>query len=280
MRLKTLHRPFEIELLTLNEYTAVPHKNTYFEMVFILEGSGVQIINEHELPYDSDKLFLIFPQDSHSFRIAITTSFCFIRFNESYLKTQHREWVQKLEYIFYNYDHLPGCILKTVTDKPMVRALTEALLREQQNGGPHHQEVIQQLLNTVISIAARNIASVQTAYPYQPSHPLSMLGYVHQNIKRPEALKIEELASYFHLSPNYVGEYFKKETGESLQKYIRHYRLQMIEAALIHTNRRISEIALDFGFTDTSHLNKMFHQEYGVSPTTFRKRLLEKSGHL
>jgi len=280
MRLKTLHRPFEIELLTLNEYTAVPHKNTYFEMVFILEGSGVQIINEHELPYDSDKLFLIFPQDSHSFRIAITTSFCFIRFNESYLKTQHREWVQKLEYIFYNYDHLPGCILKTVTDKPMVRALTEALLREQQNGGPHHQEVIQQLLNTVISIAARNIASVQTAYPYQPSHPLSMLGYVHQNIKRPGALKIEELASYFHLSPNYVGEYFKKETGESLQKYIRHYRLQMIEAALIHTNRRISEIALDFGFTDTSHLNKMFHQEYGVSPTTFRKRLLEKSGHL
>jgi len=162
----------------------------------------------------------------------------------------------------------------------MVRALTEALLREQQNGGPHHQEVIQQLLNTVISIAARNIASVQTAYPYQPSHPLSMLGYVHQNIKRPGALKIEELASYFHLSPNYVGEYFKKETGESLQKYIRHYRLQMIEAALIHTNRRISEIALDFGFTDTSHLNKMFHQEYGVSPTTFRKRLLEKSGHL
>ncbi|MGE8378805.1 MAG: helix-turn-helix transcriptional regulator, partial [Sphingobacterium sp.] len=129
-------------------------------------------------------------------------------------------------------------------------------------------------------IAARNIASVQTAYPYQPSHPLSMLGYVHQNIKRPGALKIEELASYFHLSPNYVGEYFKKETGESLQKYIRHYRLQMIEAALIHTNRRISEIALDFGFTDTSHLNKMFHQEYGVSPTTFRKRLLEKSGHL
>jgi len=280
MRLKTLHRPFEIELLTLDEYTAVPHKNTYFEMVFILEGSGVQIINEHELPYDSDKLFLVFPQDSHSFRIGLTTRFFFIRFNESYLKTQHREWVQKLEYIFYNHDHLPGCILKTVTDKPMVRALAEALLREQQNGGPHHQEVIQQLLNTVISIAARNIASVQTAYPYQPSHPLSMLGYVHQNIKRPEALKIEELASYFHLSPNYVGEYFKKETGESLQKYIRSYRLHMIEAALIHTNKRISEITLDFGFTDTSHLNKIFHQEYGVSPTTFRKRLLEKNGHL
>ena len=276
MRLKTLHRPFEIEMLTLNEYTAVPHKNTYFEMVFILEGKGIQIINQHELPYSRDKLFLIFPQDSHSFRIELTTNFFFIRFDESYLKTQHKEWVQKLEYIFYNHNHLPGCILKTVTDKPMVRALVEALVREQQNRGPHHQEVIQQLLNTVISIAARNIATLQTASAYQPSHPLSMLGYVHQNIKRPEALRIEELASCFHLSPNYVGEYFKKETGESLQKYIRSYRLQMIEAALIHTNKRISEIALDFGFTDISHLNKMFHKEYGVSPSAFRKNTSRK----
>ncbi len=166
MQIKNLYKPFEIELVEGDKYTAKEHRHTYFEMVFILEGKGLQIINKYELPYSVDKLFLIFPQDTHGFEIHETTRFFFLRFNESYLKIQSKEWLQKLEYIFHNHNHMPGCILKTVTDKPMIRSLAEALIREQKVAGIHHQEVIQQLLNTVLTIAARNIALLQAAGPY------------------------------------------------------------------------------------------------------------------
>lgn len=271
MQIKNLYKPFEIALLQADEYTAQEHRNTYFEMVFILEGKGVQIINKYQLPYSRDKLFLISPQDIHGFEIHETTSFFFLRFNESYLKMQPKEWLQKLEYIFHSHNHMPGCILKTITDKPMIRSLAEALLREQEAAGIYHQEVIQQLLNTMITIAARNIALSQANAPHHTAQPVSLLGYVHQHIYTPEALRAEKLAEKFSLSPTYISEYFKRETGEGLLQYINAYRMGLIEARLKHTSFRLGEIADEFGFTDTSHFNKMFQKHKGMSPSAFRK---------
>lgn len=271
MRLKNLHRPYEIELLEADQFKTRQFKNSFFELVYVLEGTGIQIINDVELPYGSDKLFLLFPQDRHGFEISEKTRFAFIRFNESYLRTQPKEWLQKLEYIFHNHDHLPGCILKTVTDKPLVRSLVEALLREQQSPGSSGVEVTQQLLNTVITIAARNIALIQHAEAYHPALPLSLLGYVHQHIHSPEALRVEKLAAYFHRSPTYVSQFFKRETGETLQNYVSRYRLALIESRLLYTNARLDDIAAEFGFTDSSHLNKTFKKLKGLSPSQYRR---------
>jgi len=273
MQIKNLYKPFEIGLLEADNYVAQEHKNTYFEMVYILEGEGIQIINNHQLDYGPNKLFLLFPQDTHGFEIKETTRFFFLRFNESYLKNQPKEWMQKLEYIFFNHNHLPGCILKNVADKQLIRALADALLREQNRSDVHQMEVMQQLLNTIITIAARNIAMINTAEKYHPAQPMSLLGYVHQNIYEPEALKIEKFAAHFNLSPNYVSEYFKRQTGESLHQYINTYRLQLIENRLQHTSYRLSEIAAEFGLTDVSHLNKLFKKHKGISPSTFRRNL-------
>lgn len=117
MEIRNLYEAFELDLLEVSEYDTRQHKNTFFEMVFVLEGDGIQVINNHKLPYSSNKLFLIFPQDIHGFEVNRQSKLFFIRFSESYLKTQSREWVQKLEFIFNNHNHLPGCILKNITDK-------------------------------------------------------------------------------------------------------------------------------------------------------------------
>lgn len=271
MQVSNLHKPFELGVFESDNYLAAEHKNTYFELVFILEGKGVQVINRHKLPYSSDKLFLIFPRDTYGFEIEERTRFFFLRFNESYLKTQSKEWLQKLEYIFHNHNHLPGCILKNVEDKPLIRALVQALVREQERGHDARLEVIQQLLNTIITIAATNIELQQTVTPRLVSQHTSVLGYIHLNIYTPEALRIEKLAAYFNMSPTYMSDYFKRQTGDTLQNYINIYRMQLIEARLLHTSSRLNEIASDFGLADVSHLNKLFKKYKGMSPTEFRK---------
>lgn len=273
MKIKNLYKPFEISVLEADNYVVQEHKNTYFEMVYILDGEGTQIINNHKLAYSPNKLFLLFPQDTHGFEIKETTRFFFLRFNESYLKNQPTEWLQKLEYIFHNHNHLPGCILKNVADKQLIRALAEALVREQSRNDNNQMEVMQQLLNTIITIAARNIAMIHTSEKYHPTQFLSVLGYVHQNIYTPQALKIQKFAEHFNVSANYVSEYFKRQTGESLQQYINTYKLQLIETRLLHTSYRLNEIAAEFGLTDVSHLNKLFKKHKGVSPSEFRKKM-------
>lgn len=273
MEIRNLYLPFELEFLDTKEYIAKEHKKTFFEMVFILEGKGVQLINQHKLPYAPDKLFLIFPQDRHGFEVQERTRFFFIRFNDSYLKTQSREWVQKMEFIFHNHNHLPGCILDNMADKPLVRAVVEALIREQINMPSQYNEVTTQLVNTIITLAARNIKQRSSQGPVADQGDVSvqLLNYIHQHIYEPEQLKTARLAAHFHISPSYISEYFKRHLGESLQHYITNYRLKLIETRLHHTDMRINEIAFEFGFTDESHLTRIFKKYRGQSPAAFRK---------
>lgn len=273
MEIRNLHQPFELDFLEVKEYEARKHRNTFFEMVFVLEGKGVQIINNHRLPYGSDKLFLIFPQDTHAFEISTASKFFFIRFNETYLKTQSREWVQKLEFIFLNHNHSPGCILKTITDKPLVRALVEALIREHINHQPQQQEVVKQLINTMITISARNILLMPPAVSgkSKTNNALELLNYIHQHIYEPEQLKAEKIARKFNFSPTYISEYFKTQIGQSLQEYITVYKLKLIETRLRFTDMQINEIVHELGFSDASHLNRLFKKYRGVSPSEYKK---------
>ena len=273
MEIKNIYQPFEIEYLQVKDYSVKEHKNTFFEMVFILEGKGMQSINKHTLPYKADKLFLIFPQDTHGFEIHKETKFFFIRFNDSFLKTQSRELIQKLEFIFLNHNHLPGCIVHNRTDKPLIRALVEALIREHVNQQPDRDDVIRHLINTIIAVTARNVTLMAPTASKNGklTSSIDLLTYIHQHIYSPEQLKVEKIAARFNISPTYVSEYFKTQVGESLQQYIVNYKMRLIETRLQYTDMQVNEIVYELGFTDASHLNRLFKKYKGVSPSEFRK---------
>lgn len=275
MEIKNLYQPYEIDFLEVNEYVAKEHKNSFFEMVFILEGEGIQMINHHKLPYSSNKLFLIFPEDKHGFEVQLPTKFFFIRFNDDYLKSQSKEWIHKVEYIFHNHNHMPGCILKNVADKPLIRALVEALMKENTHQFPQQNEVIAQLINTIITIAARNITLMDKVKrdTVNAEGTRALVNYIHQHIYQPDALKIEKIAEHFNLSVTYVSEYFKKHVGINLQQYIIDYKIQLIETRLRFTDMRITEIAYEFGFTDESHLNRIFKKYKNINPTEYRRKI-------
>lgn len=275
MDIRHIYQPFALEYLEVEHYEAHRHRNTYFELVFVLEGEGVQIINEHRLPYAKDKLFVIFPEDTHDFEVHTATKFCFIRFNREHLRSMAPDWLRQLEFIFHHHHHLPGCVLVNRTDKPLARALAEAMLREQDSEAPHGVEVLSQLLNTLITITARNIRLMA---PLIGSKELGgtiseLLHYIHQHICQPEALRAQKIAAHCHISPGYISEYFKDKTGLSMQEYIMNYRMKLVETRLRFTDMQVAAIVEELGFTDASHLNRLFRKYNGMAPGAFRKSL-------
>ena len=98
-----------------------------------------------------------------------------------------------------------------------------------------------------------------------------MLSYIQQHILEPKNLKAEIMSKHFHVSIHYLGKYFKKQTGDTLQNYIANFKMRLVETRLLHSDMRINEITYELGFSDESHLNRAFKKYKGMNPSEFRK---------
>jgi AraC-like DNA-binding protein len=277
MRKESLHMPFEIEFVTLEQYPKGSRHNSYFELIYIFSGTGIQYINQHKFNYKAGNMFLLTPQDIHSFEIATPTQFFFLRFNEYYVKTKpshEKDTIQRMESILQNASHRPGCILKNQVDKPLIASLVAGILHENDHQQLYHKKITEQIVNAIITIVARNIALKLPKNIKENTGEivLDILHYIQENIFDPSRLKAAKISQHFGISLSYLGRYFKKQTGETLQQYLTTYKLRLVEARLLHSDMRIGEIAFEFNFVDESHLNRSFKKLKGVSPTEYRKQ--------
>jgi AraC-like DNA-binding protein/mannose-6-phosphate isomerase-like protein (cupin superfamily) len=276
MNKENIYQPFEIVYKTLDECPKEEHKHMFFELVYIISGTGRQCINKNTFQYQAGHMFLITPEDCHSFTIESTTEFFFLRFTDIYIKSKafQSEDIERLEYILQNSNHQPGCILKNLSDKALVKPITEAIIREYVNRDLYNKELIQHLVNTLIVVVARNVAKYMPSGVCEKTDEKAMdiLNYIQKNIYSPESLRADVLSAHFGISETYLGKYFKKHTSETIQQYTTNHRMKLIEARLKFSDLRINEIAGEFGFTDESHFNKFFRKQRGVSPSAYRKQ--------
>lgn len=271
-----LYEPFQIVLKEVMDACPRPeHKHTFFEFVYIVSGTGYHLINQSRYAYQPGTLFLLTPEDAHLVDIEQPTQLLFIRFNDLYIKTNRLSVPdrERMEFILKNASHQPGSIIRNEADNRIIQPIMEAIVREQADQALYNRELIQQYVNTLIMLVARNIA---TALPDNVSEQteekaLDILQYIQQNIYHPEKIKTEYISKHLGISESYLGRYFKKHANETMQQYITNYRLKLIENRLLHSNMRIVEIADEFGFTDKSHFNRIFKKYRGMSPSEFRK---------
>ncbi|WP_316804580.1 AraC family transcriptional regulator [Pedobacter nototheniae] len=272
---ENLYEPFTIVSKTIDDCGKEGHQHNFFELVYIIAGTGKQCINKNSFCYRTGHLFLITPDDCHSFDIETTTTFFFLRFNDIYLKNSAllTENIKRLEFILHNANHQPGCILKNLGDKALVQSIVDAILQEYTTKDLYNKELVQQLVNTLIIVVARNIAKYLPEQVNMGAEEKAMdiLQYIQSNIYYPEKLKAEKISNHFNISGAYFGRYFKKHASETLQQYITNYKTRLIEHRLQFSDKRLNEIAGEFGFTDESHFNKFFKKQKGNSPKAYRK---------
>lgn len=244
----------------------------FFEFVYVLSGKGSHAINGNHLSFCAGDLFLITPKDCHTFDLEGTCEFMVARFSPCYVKTYSWQSIDHIECLLYYASHLSGSILVHEDDQQTVTSLMDAMRLAVDQKSIYHEDLLRHLVNAIIVIAARNIAVVkpENLSPHADVRLLNILDYIQENIRYPERLKIAAIAKQFGLSPTYLGSYFRKQCNESIQQYISSYRVRQIEHRLRFSDRRVHEIADEFGFADESHINKFFKRHKGQSLKAYR----------
>jgi AraC-like DNA-binding protein len=270
-----LYEPYSISVETINEYPKRAKQNAFFELVYVLNGTGRHCVNDNRLGYRQGDMFLLSPDDLHDFKIDTTTEFFFLRFNDMYLKSNGviKDNIQRLEYLLYSAKQIPGTILRNETDKPLVKMAVESIIREHINRDNCWDKLTLSLINTLVVIVARNIEKFlpERFEDDKEDRALDILQYIQANIYQPQLIKAENVSQHFGISLSYLGRYFKKHTGKTMQDYITNYKIKLIENRLLYSTMRMAEIVDELGFADESHLNKFFKKQKGVNPSEFRR---------
>ncbi|MDB8997677.1 helix-turn-helix domain-containing protein [Parabacteroides distasonis] len=277
---ENLYQPVEVLIRNHEIFPIAEHQHSFFEMVYVYEGTGQFYVKEsdckvEEVTYHTHSLFLIPPETTHRFMIDTHSEYVFIRFVLHYVE----DYIGKYMAEIFRDPSRSAEISLNESDKKMTSLLFDFIKREEDSRQMGTNYLQQQWLNSILVLVARNIVhetkdnrlSAKYLTINETNPAVYMLQYIQQHIHQPELLRAENLSKTFHLSPDYIGVYFKRNYQETLQQYIGRNRLKMVENLLLNSSMTVKEIAYKMGYTDSCYLVKSFQKVYGMSPLKYRQ---------
>ena len=96
-----------------------------------------------------------------------------------------------------------------------------------------------------------------------------IIDYIHLSYS--EKITIKDMANLFFYNEKHLGKMFKKYTGTTFNQYINNVRLKKATELLANSEKNITEIALNCGFTDSAYFNRLFKSRMNITPSEYRK---------
>lgn len=226
------------------------HSHEFFEIEIILSGTGTHIMNSRSYALQRGMVWLSTPADFHEIILDSEAEYWTIIFDES-MVTQ-----EQMQALFQSSN-----TCKVVSEDVLRRLDTVAqLIYEEHLCNGNLRPLMQYLLEAIIS----------------QKPVLQYVDPVHQAILYTETFfrnspSLATVAAHVGLSPNYFGNLFKKETGETYVSYLNRRKVTCT-MMLLEGGVAVSTACFESGFGSLSGFLQGFKKVTGMSPNEYQKK--------
>ena len=135
--------------------------------------------------------------------------------------------------------------------------------------------VSQQQLADILQLAQKSVGNAlsedvpaELTEEYTPvvAH---MIAQIRENYA--QKLTLEDFAAQLHVTPEYLGNLFYKNTGQYFSTYLRDVRMKHAQKLLRTTNQKIYEIAYRVGYQDVKYFCRVFKEYSGCSAKLYAR---------
>ena len=102
-----------------------------------------------------------------------------------------------------------------------------------------------------------------------------IISYVNEHYT--EKLSLEEVANQVGFSREYFCRFFKQHMGITFLRYLNEVRISHAGRILMNTDKSISEVMQESGFTNQTIFNRLFKEIYGMTPRQARNSYAENT---
>lgn len=154
-------------------------------------------------------------------------------------------------------------------DSPGIALLLRALVAEADAGTPAGLSFVE-AVTAAIGRELVRLVGVRTAPPEPPAGRLSLSARRRVleliDAKLDAKLTVDTLAREVGLSVAHFSRAFKETMGRAPHQFLLAMRLERARRLLETPGITLAVVARQTGFTDQSHLNRLFKREYGITP--------------
>jgi AraC-like DNA-binding protein len=79
------------------------------------------------------------------------------------------------------------------------------------------------------------------------------------------------IAEHLDYDYTYLSNLFSKQTGQTIQQFIIHHKIERAKQLLLETDKTLTEISFILHYSSVAHLSNQFKKVTGMTPSDFRK---------
>lgn len=274
---------FEDPTLPLQIYIRDPqpefplHNHGFDELVIILRGTALHVIDGEEFPVRGGDVFVITQEREHQYVDMHGLALANILFDSKSLMMN--QWdiralpgfhaLFSLEPAFRKQHQFQSRLQLSDTQRQHAEVLVYELTRETEQRAPGYRVMALGLFMQLAVFISRAYSDGDT----DESRDLLRIGeaIAHIETHYAEDITLDELARLSHLSKRHFSRVFRECIGRSPIEHLLHVRIQHATELLRHTDRTITDIAIDCGFSDSNYFTRLFRKLMTQPPNQYRQ---------
>ena len=256
------------------------HHHSAFEISYIKSGRGVYRIDGKEIDIQAGDIYLFSTNEVHCITDIYDNApmvLLNVHFEPRFIwSPQGNVFDESFLRIFF--DRSENFSNRLTRDNPTTKEIAALLLRMQKEAEEQpeaYELMIKTYLLNILVLLIRNYDYVSHAdSPTLQSDKLlrmeAALNYMDRNVTK--AITLDDIAQQAGMSRTYFCAVFKKLNGLTPWEYIGLKRMEKAKQLLRSSENSVLEIAMDCGFNNISHFNRLFKRASGLKTMEYKKQ--------
>ncbi len=254
------------------------HHHEFWEIVIVTRGTGLMVFGSKALPIKVGDVFVISRDQEHAYRETHSLDIINIAFDPDYIGAHHPvldEWMSKHALFAvgprWHSGETPGECLH-LGPSEFARALELAQRLEGELGSACAEARVASFAYFLLLVTLLR----RHCLPWEPAGeaaPGTRIGRAVEFVEThfAEPITIDDIAATSHVSRRHFFRLFEQAVGMGPKEYLKKVRLRKAAEMLLTTKANVTEVAYACGFNDSNYFSTLYHKEFGVSPSRFKR---------
>lgn len=249
------------------------HIHNEFEVLRIYEGHTIFYIYDKEYSVEEGDIIFVNSLVPHKTQIFKNSRAFFVQFSVDISSGDKATHLSKYLSRFINFDNDSVVLInKNDSINSSLSELLESIRLENFEKQHAYDEFIKADIHKIIALLYRS-KIIKSPYSFFKNENITKIAPVLEYIDAhySEEISLSELSSLLNVNESYLCRMFKRIVNTSIIQYLNFVRVCKAEKMLLSTDKSISEIALESGFSSASYFNRIFKKHKFTTPSDYKK---------